>query len=174
MKNLSYLIVLFFAFSLVETAVAQGDKSKRPSPPMTVKATASGVDIEINYGAPSVKGRKIFGGLEPYGKVWRTGANEATTFSVSKDVTVNGETLAAGKYSLFTIPNDGEWTVIFNKNADQWGAYSYDDKQDALRIKVKANKSKELREQLMFKVGDDGKVQFGWEYQSFDLMVKAK
>ncbi len=174
MKNLSYLIVLFFAFSLVETAVAQGDKSKRPSPPMTAKASVSGVDIEINYGAPSVKGRKIFGGLEPYGKVWRTGANEATTFSVSKDVTINGEPLAAGKYALFTIPNDGEWTVIFNKNASQWGAYSYDDKQDALRIKVKAGKSKELREQLMFKVGDDGKVQFGWEYQSFDLMVKAK
>ncbi len=174
MKKLSYLLVLFFAFSLAETAVAQGDKSKRPSPPKTAKASVSGVDVVIDYSAPSVKGRKIFGGLEPYGKVWRTGANEATTFSVSKDVTVNGETLPAGKYALFTIPTEGDWTVIFNKKSNQWGAYSYDANDDALRLTVTPKKSKDVQEQLMFAVGDDGKVQFGWEHQTFELMVKAK
>lgn len=159
--------------SMANSAIAQGDKSKRPSPPKTASTQVGDLEIAIDYGAPSVKGRNIFGGLEPYDKVWRTGANEATTFSVNKDVMINGKHLPAGKYGFFTIPSQGEWTLIFNKNPDQWGAYSYDEKEDALRIKVKANKSDQLQEQLMFKVDDKGSVHFKWEYQSFDFTVSS-
>ncbi len=174
MKKLSYLFVAFFVLSMANNAVAQGDKSKRPSPPMTANAQIGDLKIEVNYGAPSVKGRTIFGGLEAYGKVWRTGANEATTFSISKDAKINGSSLPAGTYSLFTIPAEGEWTVIFNKNADQWGAYSYSADEDALRIKVKPRKSDKLQEQLAFKVKDNGEVHFMWEYQAFDFKVSAE
>ncbi len=95
-----------------------------------------GVDtrIEISYSRPGVKGREIWGGLVPYGKVWRTGADEATTFSVNGDVLINGTQLPAGTYALFTIPGEDEWTLIFNKTAEQWGAFNYDEKMDALRV----------------------------------------
>ena len=105
MKKLNYFLItgLFIAgFSF--SGLAQDDKSKRPSPPKTATGEVGDLKIAIDYGAPSVKGRKIFGEKEPYGKVWRTGANEATTFSVNKDVTINGNSLPAGKYALFTIP----------------------------------------------------------------------
>lgn len=174
MKKLTYLLVSLFVITVAGNAFAQGDKSKRPSPPMTASGQIGDLKIEINYGAPSVKGRKIYGGLEPYGKVWRTGANEATTFSVNKDVTINGEPLPAGKYALFTIPTESEWTVIFNKNPNQWGAYSYNKEEDALRIKVQPDASDDLQEQLKFAVDDNGKVHFKWEYQSFDFLVKAQ
>ncbi|RMG72406.1 MAG: DUF2911 domain-containing protein, partial [Bacteroidetes bacterium] len=93
-------------------------------------------EITINYGSPAAKGRTLWGDLVPYGAVWRTGANEATTFTVSQDVTIEGQTLPAGTYSLFTIPGESDWTIIFNKTAEQWGAYEYDEAADALRVKV--------------------------------------
>ena len=173
-RSINFFAIGVMLISLAFTANAQGDKSKRPSPPMTASGKAGGSEITINYGAPSVKGRAIYGNLVPYGKVWRTGANEATTFSVSKDVTINGQSLPAGKYALFTIPEKGEWTVIFNKNAEQWGAYDYKESQDALRIKVKPEKTSQLQEQLSFGVGDDGKVSFSWEHQSIEFAVNSK
>jgi len=172
MKRFAYFFITGLLMAgMVLTTNAQDDKSKRPSPPKTASAEAGDVKIVIDYGAPSVKGRKIYGGLVPYDKVWRTGANEATTFSISEDATINGESLAAGKYALFTIPGEDEWTVIFNKNPNQWGAYDYKQDDDALRIQVKPNKTNQLQEQLNFKVGGDGKVHFSWEHQSFDFMV---
>jgi hypothetical protein len=169
---------LFFAMSLLTAGLtlnlnAQGDKSNRPSPPRSASGQAGDIKITIDYGAPSVKGRTVYGNLVPYNKVWRTGANEATTFSIDKDAKINGKTLAAGKYSLFTIPGKEEWTVIFNKNPNQWGAYDYDEKEDALRIQVKPKKTSNLQEQLSFNV-DNGKVQFAWEHQSFDFTVSSK
>ncbi|MBL7866130.1 MAG: DUF2911 domain-containing protein, partial [Cyclobacteriaceae bacterium] len=105
---------------------AQGqDKSKRPSPPRTAEGSIDGVKVKIDYSAPSAKGRKMLGGIEPFGKVWRTGANEATTFEIDKPIQVEGKTLAAGKYELFSIPGETEWTIIFQKATGQWGAYSY-------------------------------------------------
>ncbi len=102
-------------------AVAQEDKAARPSPPAQVSKKTSNATVTINYGQPSVKGRKIFGSLEPYGKVWRAGANEATTFEVDKDVKIEGQSLPAGKYGFFAIPDEKEWTIIFNKVPNQWG-----------------------------------------------------
>jgi hypothetical protein len=107
------------------------------SPAATVKQRVGVTDVEINYSRPSVKGRKIFGGLIPYGQVWRTGANQATKVSFSTPVKINGTDLAAGAYELFTIPGEQEWTVIFHKPMSQWGAYAYDQKNDVARITAK-------------------------------------
>ncbi len=96
--------------------------------------------ISITYARPNVKGRKIFGYTEPYGAVWRTGANSATTIKFTDDVTMDGHHVAAGEYALFTIPGENEWTVILNKTAKQWGAYDYKIADDYLRFTAKPSK----------------------------------
>ncbi|MEO1085871.1 MAG: DUF2911 domain-containing protein, partial [Acidobacteriota bacterium] len=95
-----------------------------------------GVAVTVEFGRPHVRDRQIWGELVPYDKVWRTGADEATTISFAEPVTVEGQPLDAGTYSLFTIPGEGKWTVIFNRKANQWGAYKYDAGEDALRVLV--------------------------------------
>jgi hypothetical protein len=107
------------------------------SPTATLKQRVGLTDIEITYSRPGVKGRKIFGELEPYGEVWRAGANNATKVTFSTPVKINGTTLAAGSYGLFALLGKNEWQVIFNKIAQQWGAYKYDPKDDVARIAVK-------------------------------------
>ncbi len=155
-----------------ETESEEEDKSQRPSPPASTTANVSGVNVTIDYSSPAVKGRKIWGDLVPYGKVDRTGANEATVFSVDKNVRVNGEMLPAGQYSLFTIPTETEWTVIFNKVAEQWGAYDYDQAEDALRITVTPEKADSFNERLELKVTEDGTVRYHWENLSFSFKVE--
>lgn len=173
LRNRFLLLATLLMVGVFTTLHAQDDKSKRPSPLVEKKASVGDLNIAIIYGSPAVKGRKIFGGLEAYGKVWRTGANEATTFAVDKEVTINGEKLAAGKYALFTIPNEGEWTVIFNKQPDQWGAYNYDESKDALRVMVKPSASSEITERLTFNIDSKtGKVTFFWEKVAFSFEVK--
>ena len=170
MKQVLFSAVLFL--SLV--ACGQADKSKRPSPPATVKETTkSGVTISIDYSQPSVKGRTIGKDLEPMeGKVWRAGANEATIFEVSKDVKVEGQALAAGKYGLFTIMNGEEWTIIFSKTWNQWGAFSYKEADDALRVKVKGGKTKASAEKLTYTISKDGKVSLMWGDKQVDFTVQ--
>lgn len=107
-----------------------------PSPDAVATGTICDLEVTITYGSPGVKGREIWGGLVPYGQVWRAGANEATAIHFTHDVTVEGQPLAAGVYAFFTIPTETEWTLIFNKVADQWGAFDYDESQDALRVTV--------------------------------------
>lgn len=109
----------------------------RPSPNATVSQVVGVTDVKVTYSRPSVKGRVIWGELVPWDKVWRTGANEATTVTFGGDVTVAGNKVPAGTYSLHTIPGKDEWTVIINKDANQWGSYSYDQAKDAFRFKVK-------------------------------------
>jgi len=180
MKSIYFTRFLFAAILLVGlTFSAEAQTGKPKSPPVTASHTVADLTIDINYNAPSVRGREVWGSLVPNGKVWRTGANSATTFSVNKDVLINGKALAAGKYALFTIPGDGEWTVIFNKEANQWGAYSYDAGQDALRITTKTGKAPDFTEQMTFKVGDNdeniGVVSFLWEnlQTSFNVSTTA-
>lgn len=119
------------------TPPMRGNDGPRASPNAGVMATIGTTAVHLHYGRPSVKGRTIFasteGALVPYGQVWRTGANEATTVAFSGDVMIDGSTLPAGVYSLFTIPGEAEWTVIFNRVAQQWGSGRYDAEQDALR-----------------------------------------
>jgi len=167
----AFLLVIATASMLL--ACGQDDKSKRPSPPAQAKETlASGAVVTIDYSQPSVKGRKIGKDLEPMaGKVWRTGANEATVFEVSKPVKVEGKDLPAGKYSLFTIANEGEWTIILNKTANQWGAYDYKEADDALRVKVKPGKSAQFAEKMTFNVAKNGIVTLLWGDLKVDFKV---
>lgn len=140
------------------------DKSKRPSPPAKVEQTiASGAVISIDYSQPSIKGRTIGKNIEPKGDaVWRTGANEATVFETSKAVKVNGQELPAGKYSLFSIAGTGEWTIIFNKTWNQWGAFDYKMSEDFLRTKATVTKASTFAEKLTFTIAKDGTVDLLW------------
>ena len=168
----SALLLTIVSLSML-VACGQDDKSKRSSPPAQAKETlASGAVVTIDYSQPAVKGRTIGKDLEPMpGKVWRTGANEATVFEVSKDVKVEGQDLKAGKYALFTIANEGEWTVIFNKNPKQWGAYDYKESEDALRVKVKPAKAEAFAEKMTFVVDKNGTVSLLWGDQKVNFKV---
>jgi hypothetical protein len=106
------------------------------SPPCTLKQRVGLTDIEVVYSRPSVKGRTIFGGIVSYGQVWRTGANQATKITFSTPVKLEGNDIPAGTYGLFTIPGENEWTIIINTNANQWGAFQYNQKDDLVRFKV--------------------------------------
>ncbi len=108
----------------------------RVSPKATVVQTIGTTDLTVTYCRPGVKGREIWGKLVPYDAPWRTGANEATTFATTHDITVGGQVLPAASYSFFTLPKAGEWTVIFSRQKDLWGAYEYDPSQDAVRVTV--------------------------------------
>lgn len=133
--------------------------------------------ISVNYYRPNTKGRKIFGGIEPYGTVWRTGANNATVVTVTDTVSIEGHLLAPGAYSLFSIPGVKEWTIIFNKSADQWGAYSYDQKQDVLRFKIKplqlATKVETMTIQFADVQQDDCLLQIMWENTGLNIHLKS-
>jgi hypothetical protein len=159
-----FLFVFASMMTLFASAQQAQDKSKRPSPPAQAKQTLeSGAVVSIDYSQPSVKGRTIGKDLEPKaGQVWRTGANEATVIEFSKDVTINDQKLAAGKYGLFSLVDGENWTFIFNKTWNQWGAYSYKEADDVLRIKVKADKAKEFAEKMSFNIDKDGKVVLLW------------
>lgn len=124
------------------------------SPSASWKQKVGVTDVELEYSRPSMKGRKIFGGLVPYGEVWRTGANSATKITFGADVKLEGTLVPAGVYQLATIPGEGEWTVIVNKNAGEWGTYSYDAKNDVARIKVKPQTLAASVETFTIEIGD--------------------
>ena len=168
---------VFFLF-IGLTASAQNatrpapDKSKRPSPPAKVtEIIKSGAMVSIEYSQPTLKGRTIGTDLATYGKVWRTGANETTIFEVSKEVTIGGKTLPAGKYGLFTIPGEKEWTFIFSKTWDKWGTM-YKVADDFLRITAKPLKSKEMVEMMTFKIEKNGSVHLYWGNVKVGFAVK--
>lgn len=151
-------------------------KTPRVSPTQTLKQQVGLTDITITYSRPGVKGRAIWGALVPYDKVWRTGANEATTIAFSDDVTVNGQPLPKGTYSLHSIPGRESWTLIFNKVADQWGSFIYDQTKDALRVTTKPEKA-EFREWMSFDVpqlsADKATVVLRWENLAVPFTVDA-
>lgn len=170
MKRIFLSTVLLTIFSA--TAVSAQDKSKRASPPAIVsETTAGGVTVTIDYSQPSVKGRAIGKEIAPYGQVWRTGANEATVFEISKDATIDGKKLAAGKYGLYSIPGEKEWTIIFNRTWKQWGT-NYTEGDDALRIKVTPSKSKEFTEKMTFTINKAGTVSLLWGDTKVSFGVK--
>ena len=142
------VLVLVLASATPATAQERGNDEPRVSPNAAVSQTIGTTEVRITYGRPQVNGRTIFGELVSYDEVWRTGANEATTFSVSSDVTIEGEPLSAGTYSLYTIPGEETWTLIFNNIADQWGT-NYDQSEDALRVEV-TPESAPSREMMTF------------------------
>jgi len=138
-KLLSVTTILLAAFILgmySGESYAQEKEEVRISPKAMVQQTVGFTEVKIEYGRPGVKGRTIWGGLVPYDVVWRAGANEATKITFSTDVKIDGKKLKAGSYSFFAIPTKKTWTIIFNKVVNQWGAFEYNDVEDALRIVV--------------------------------------
>jgi len=137
MKSILGKMLLIIAMLCIASAAIAQVNLPRVSQNASVSQTIGVTDVKITYSRPGVKNRVIWGQLVPYDKVWRTGANEATAISFSTDVKIEGQSLPAGKYALMTIPGQTEWTIIFNKSADQFGAFEYKQEADALRVKVK-------------------------------------
>jgi hypothetical protein len=192
---------LAFAACFCVLAQAQGLRTPRPSQKASVMQTVGVTDLTITYSRPGVKGRKIWGDppagaaagtatlddarkraegavIVPYGHVWRTGANEATTFTVTDDVLVNGQPLKAGTYSLHTIPGPTEWTIIFNGDPGQWGSFTYDEKKDVLRVKAKPETAADSQEWLAFQIEPEGesaaRVNIRWERLRVPFTVEVK
>jgi hypothetical protein len=163
MKKLMKLCLVTGLIFTAFTASAQQPKKARTSVADTVKGTVKGgAAIEVAYSRPLVKGRTIGGAeIATYGKVWRTGANEATTITFSKDVKIEGKPLAAGQYALYSIPGEKDWVIIFNKGLKNWGTV-YKQDEDVLRVTVKAGKAATFTEALKFMIEPAGKVGFAW------------
>lgn len=141
-KNIIYLaaIVLVAAFGVMAYAAQQKDKSSRPSPPAKAECELSeGHHVDIDYSSPRMKGRKIYGGLVPYDKVWRTGANEATTFVTDTDLNVGGTIVPAGNYTLFTVPGENKWQLVLSKKTGEWGTQYPGPENDLARIDMKVS-----------------------------------
>jgi len=131
---LPFVLVSFFYLS----SISQQIKTPAPSPPQTIKQDFGLSSIELSYSRPGIKGRKIFGDLVPYGKVWRTGANSATTITFGDDVTIGSTKIAAGKYGLLSIPDASEWTIIITKQLDVTNPAEYKQDQDVARVTVQS------------------------------------
>lgn len=182
MKRSFFLCFIFLLGSIALTS-AQTITLPRVSPKASVSYTIGLTEVEIHYSSPAVKGRPVWGSLVPYDKIWRAGANEATTIEFSTDVNMEGQTLRAGKYALFVIPGETEWTVIFNKKHDQWGAFGYEETDDALRIVVTPKMTEGMQERLTYTIHDMkmdmGYIKLAWEnmrlYMRFkvDMMEEA-
>ena len=149
MKKILGLLTVF-AFSIGFSF----SQKKRVSPKETTTGEINGVEVSINYCAPSVKGRKIWGELVPYDKIWRAGANEATTMEFGKDISIQNNKLPAGKYSFFVIPNKEKCTLIFNNDFKQWGSYNFSMDKDQLRIDVRPILNSKGIEKLVYEISD--------------------
>ena len=166
MKKLFVLLLVTGLYSGF-TACAQ-----RPSPPAKVSETTSaGVKITVDYSQPAVKGRTIGKEIAPFGQVWRTGANEATWMEVSKDVKIEGKALKAGKYGIWTIPGEKEWTIIFNSKSNISGT-AYSQADDVMRVVVQSGKSASFSERMTFKIAKTGVVSLIWGDYQINFNVK--
>jgi Protein of unknown function (DUF2911) len=175
MKKIYLLFAIYF---LVVHAHAQ-ISIPALSPSASIKQQIGLGKVSINYARPSLRGRQLLGKANiPFGKVWRLGANEATTIEITDSMLINGRPLAKGKYALMAIPGESEWTIIINSNANQWGAYTYSEKKDIMRINVKAEKLKEKTETLSFYFEDvtpeKSTLVFKWENSSFQIGIEQK
>lgn len=169
------LLICLFLCTFAVAAVAQPAGPPRVSPMATTSQVVGLAEVEITYSRPFVKERTIWGELVPYGEVWRTGANEATTFEISHDAKIDGKALAAGEYALFTIPGESSWTLIFNNEAEQWGAFQHDPEKDALRVEVKPESAPHAE---MFTIGfsdvdsDSARVNLHWKDVNVPFVVE--
>ena len=197
---ISYISILTLVFLTTQFAAAQL-RLPIPSQNASIKQTIGITDVTITYSRPNVKGRTIWGepvagaakgeatldgqtdglngtALVPYGHMWRTGANTATLFVVTDDVLINGQPLAAGSYSLHSIPGKDEWTYIFNGTANQWGSFSYDAKKDTLRVKTKPQWVADSQETMMFvidpAVDNMATVSLRWEKIRVPFTIEVK
>lgn len=161
---------------LMSVSLFAQDKPQRQSPAATAEGTIHGAAITIKYSSPAVKGRKIWGDLVPFDKVWRAGANEATIFETSKAIKVEGKTLPAGKYSLYLTPGENEWKVIFNSQTGQWGinrdgSTTDDATKDVLVVTVKPKKSVTMEERLVYRITKTG-FEMAWDNLVVPVTIK--
>jgi hypothetical protein len=154
---------------------AQQDKASRPSPPANAECKINGKTVTVDYSSPRAKGRKIFGGLVPYGQVWRAGANEATTLTTSSDITVGGTTVAAGKYTIFAIPGESKWTLVISKKTGEWGTAYPGPDNDLARIDMKASKTSAPVENFTIAFDQKGStctMRMEWENTTASVDIK--
>jgi len=160
-------LIVIIALCIHQDLKAQGIKLPQPSTGQTLVQDFGLGKVTVKYSRPNTKGRKIFGELEPYGSVWRTGANNATVITFTEDVTFEGQPVPAGEYALFTIPGKNEWTIILNKDTKQWGAYEYKEAEDFLRVKVKPVTAKEKTESFTIEFANvyptTAQLQLSWD-----------
>lgn len=149
----------------------------RPSPKAVLTQTIGLTDFTVTYSRPGVKGRKIWGGLVPYGEVWRTGANEATTLVLSGEATIGGKKIPAGEYSLYTLPGENEWTVIVSTEKGAWGSFSYAKEKDAHRFTVKPAKNAPHQEWMRFSFenlsNSSGELVLHWEKLQLPIPIEV-
>jgi hypothetical protein len=169
------LVVLIAAMAIAQQPPQ--DKSKRPSPPGTAEVTLKNKKITIDYSRPSLKGRKVGQELAPYGKVWRTGANEATALNTEIDLNIGGAKVPAGKYTLYTLPSEGTWKLIINKQTGQWGT-QYDESQDLARVDMKKTALPQSVEQFTIsfdkKNENTANLNLDWENTRVSVEIKAE
>jgi hypothetical protein len=169
------LVVLIAAMAIAQQPPQ--DKSKRPSPPGTAEVTLKNKKITIDYSRPSLKGRKVGQELAPYGKVWRTGANEATALNTEIDLNIGGAKVPAGKYTLYTLPSEGTWKLIINKQTGQWGT-QYDESQDVARVDMKKTALPQSVEQFTIsfdkKNDNTANLNLDWENTRVSVEIKAE
>ncbi|MDR7131881.1 hypothetical protein J2X69_004247 [Algoriphagus sp. 4150] len=176
MKQKIAFTLAFLLCSLI--SFAQQIQMPQASPSAKIAQKVGLTDITVDYSRPSTKDRKIFGELVPYGQVWRTGANGATTLSFSSDVLIDGKTIPAGQYALYSIPGKSEWTMILSKNIKLWGAIGYDQSDDVLRFKAKPTKLKKKNETFeisfanMTDTGSD--LSLEWEKTRVDFRIETE
>ena len=183
---LTLLLAAALPFSATAQEAAEYDTSMVVPPPrydnakspMDISATMLGdAYVKVVYGSPRKNDREIFGELIPFGEVWRTGANEATELTTTTDLDINGQTLPAGTYAVFTIPGEENWTVIFNSALGQWGAYDYDESKDVLRVEAPVMETEKPYEgfTIMFEDTAEGKaLAMAWDETKVALPIQAK
>jgi hypothetical protein len=171
-----------FLVALMIAIVAVGITAQEKKPPLSPPGSASvkfddGKIVTIDYSRPSVRGRKIFGGLVPYGQIWRTGANSATSLKTDVELTIGGAAVPAGSYTLFTIPNESGWKLIINKQTGQWGT-DYNEKQDLARVDMKVAKNAASTEQFTISLDKTGAksvtLKLDWATTTASVDVKEK
>lgn len=170
--------VVVLLFALISTGVmAQGIKTPAPSPTQTIKQDFALSSIEITYSRPAAKGRKIFGDLVPFGKIWRTGANAATKVTFGEDVKVGGMPVKAGSYAIYSVPTAGEWEIIINKGANNSGLTGYKTEDDVARFKVQSMQLPMMIENFTIMLGNltasSADIQILWENTAVQIPVVA-
>lgn len=180
--TMKHITIVFFLFlnicpGIIHTQYKIGI-IPRVSPDKAVYQKIGYTSLEIRYGSPAVNNRPVWGNLVPYNKVWRAGANNATTFEISHDITINDQSLPAGKYALFVLPTEhDQWDIIFNSNSDQWGAWRYDETLDVLRVRVLPQRVDKKAEDLDYSIQSFGfnhaRIILHWDYLQLPIEIST-
>jgi len=177
-KAIAITSFLCLGLAVFAVAHAQQDKSKRPSPPAQARLDlGAGKSVTVDYSSPRAKGRKIYGDVVPLGKVWRTGANEATTFVTTADITVGGTAVTAGSYTIFTIPDKDKWTLIISKKTGEWGTDYPGPSSDLARVDMKVSSLSASAENFTIsfdKSASGGMMNIDWETTRASVTIGTK